>query len=128
MPIDPGLVGLAVAVVTGLFTWLGVRTSNKGNLKTEYVKVTSDLFGEYRNLKDEIKEAADEQRERMEARLAEEQAKREEFEQRLTDKFDEVIIHFGIYVEWAKAGAKPPAPFIPQWIYEKISQVFKLED
>ena len=50
MPIDPGWVGLAVAVVTGLFTWLGVRTSNKGNLKTEYVKVTSDLFGEYRNL------------------------------------------------------------------------------
>ena len=70
---------------------------------------TKDLFNEYRNLKDELKKE-----------IMEERHERENFEKRMSSKFDEVILYFALYVEWARSGAKPPSPYIPEWIYAKI--------
>ena len=80
-------------------------------------------------MKDDIKTDADQRETRMKAAFAEaiekERQERLTFETRMTQQLNEVIDNFGIYVRWARDGAVPPPPFIPEWIYSKIVDVFK---
>ena len=119
-----------VGVVLGVsFTYLGVRTTAKANTKMKEIDAAGEIIKEYRDMKDEIKKDADEREARMQAEfekmLANERRERLEFEDKMTTQLDEVIDNFGVYVKWARSGAVPPPPFIPEWIYSKISHLFE---
>lgn len=107
-------------VATGFFGWLGARAAAKASVKAKEVENAGEIIGEWKALKAEIKAEADEREERLEARIAEEQYKREAFEKKMMEQFNEVILYFAIYVEWARGGAKGSSPYIPEWIYAKI--------
>ena len=115
MRLDPEWAPFLTVLVPIVVAALGVltaRVAGKANVKSKEVEATADLFAEYRELKNEIKKD-----------LVAEREAREEFERQMTARFDEVVSHFGIYVDWARAGAKPPPPFIPDWIYQRINQL-----
>lgn len=118
-------IGAALGVV---FTYLGIRTTTKANTKMKEIDAAGEIIKEYRDMKDEIKKDADIREARMQAEfekmLANERRERLEFEDKMTTQMDEVIVNFGIYVKWAREGAEPPPPFIPEWIYSKINNVF----
>lgn len=117
------------AVLGVVFTYFGVRTTAKANTKMKEIDAASEIIKEYRDMKDEIKKDADEREARMQAEfekmLASERHERLEFEDKMTTQMDEVISNFGAYVKWARSGAEPPPPFIPEWIYSKISHLFE---
>ena len=118
-----------VGVVLGVvFTYLGVRTTAKANTKMKEIDAAGEIIKEYRDMKNEIKADADAREKRMQedfqAKLDHEREERIKFEQRMIEQLDEVIVNFGIYVKWARDGAEPPPPFIPEWIYSKINNVF----
>ena len=118
-----------VGVVLGVvFTYLGVRTTAKANTKMKEIDAAGEIIKEYRDMKNEIKTDADDREKRMkedfQKKLDQERQERLEFENRMTEQLDEVIDNFGVYVKWARDGAEPPPPFIPEWIYSKINNVF----
>lgn len=119
-------IGAALGVV---FTYLGIRTTTKANTKMKEIDAASEIIKEYRDMKDEIKKDADEREARMQAEfekmLERERNERLEFEDKMTTQMNEVIGNFGVYVKWARSGAEPPPPFIPEWIYSKISHLFE---
>ena len=115
-------------VLAALFTYFGVRTTAKANTKMKEIDAAAEIIKEYRDMKNEIKADADQREARMkedfQAKLDHEREERIKFEQRMMEQLDEVIVNFGIYVKWARDGAEPPPPFIPEWIYSKINNVF----
>ena len=118
-----------VGVILGVvFTYLGIRTTAKANTKMKEIDASGEIIKEYRAMKDEIKADADNREKRMQedfqAKLDREREERIKFEQRMMEQLDEVIVNFGIYVKWAREGAEPPPPFIPEWIYSKITNGF----
>ena len=117
------------SVLGVIFTYLGVRTTMKANTKMKEIDASGEIIKEYREMKNEIKADADERELRMkaafQAKLDREREERLEFEKRMTEQLDEVIDNFGVYVKWARGGAVPPPPFIPEWIYSKISHLFE---
>lgn len=119
------LIGSVLGVI---FTYLGVRTTMKANTKMKEIDASCEIIKEYREMKNEIKADADNREKRMQedfqAKLDREREERIKFEQRMMEQLDEVIVNFGIYVKWAREGAEPPPPFIPDWIYSKITNVF----
>ena len=116
-------------VLSVLFTYFGVRTTVKANTKMKETDAAGEIIQEYRDMKNEIKADADEREKRMQAEfekmLERERNERLEFEHKMTIQMNEVIGNFGVYVKWARAGAVPPPPFIPEWIYFKISHLFE---
>ena len=119
-----------VGVVLGVvFTYLGIRTTVKANTKMKEIDAAGEIIKEYRDMKNEIKTDADDREKRMkedfQQKLDQERKERLEFENRMTEQLDEVIDNFGVYVKWARSGAVPPPPFIPEWIYSKISHLFE---
>ena len=116
------------SVLGVIFTYLGVRTTMKANTKMKEIDASGEIIKEYREMKNEIKADADNREKRMQedfqAKLDREREERIKFEQRMMEQLDEVIVNFGIYVKWAREGAEPPPPFIPEWIYSKITNVF----
>ena len=131
-PLDPSwqpvliFIGTLAGVV---FTYFGIRTTGRANTKMKEIDAASEIIQEYRTMKDDIKTDADQRETRMKAAFAEaiekERQERLTFEDRMTQQLNEVIDNFGIYVRWARDGAVPPPPFIPEWIYSKIVDVFK---
>lgn len=125
-PLDPSyneLFTFIGGVIASFFVYLGVRASNKASVKMKEVEATTDLFAEYRTLKDEMKKDADDREKRMEFKLEQERLDRINFENRTTEQLEEVIIHFGNYIKWVQDGAIPPNPLIPKWIFDKISSL-----
>ena len=118
-------IGVVLAV---LFTYFGGRTTAKANTKMKEIDAAAEIIKEYRDMKNEIKADADNREKRMQedfqAKLDREREERIKFEQRMMEQLVEVIVNFGIYVKWAREGAEPPPPFIPEWIYSKITNVF----
>lgn len=119
----PVFVLLGVTITASL-SYLGVRLSSRASVHSSEIEATSDLFAEYRALKDEIKKEGQEREDRLEAMLSGEKRARIAFEERLAQQMDEVLLHFAIYVQWARSGARGDPPFIPDWIYQKLSVVF----
>lgn len=117
------------AVLGVVFTYLGVRSTTKANTKMKEIDAAGEIIKEYRAMKDEIKADADTREARMQAEfekmLERERNERLEFEDKMTTQLDEVIGNFGVYVKWARSGAEPPPPFIPEWIYSKIAHLFE---
>lgn len=130
--LDPSwqpLLAFVGAVLGVIFTFLGIRTTAKANTKMKEIDAAGEIIKEYRAMKDEIKVDADAREQRMQAefekKLSNERQERLEFEDKMTTQLDEVIGNFGVYVKWARGGAVPPPPFIPEWIYSKISHLFE---
>lgn len=131
-PLDPSwqpvlmFLGTFIGVI---FTYFGIRATGKANTKMKEIDAASEIIQEYRTMKDDIKTDADQRETRMKAAFEEaiekERQERLTFETRMTEQLDEVIVNFGTYVKWARGGAVPPPPFIPEWIYSKIANVFK---
>ena len=117
------------AVLGVVLTYFGVRTTAKANTKMKEIDAAGEIIKEYRAMKDEIKADADTREQRMQTEfeklLASERHERLEFEDKMMTQMDEVIDNFGVYVKWARSGAEPPPPFIPEWIYSKISHLFE---
>lgn len=98
---------------TGLFSYMGVKRSSKAAESAAELNNAQELIAEYRTLKDEIKKELND--------------KIIEVETRLNARFDEVLSYFAQYVKWVEGGAKPPAPFIPHWIMDRIHSMLSKE-
>ena len=118
-------VGTTLGVI---FTYFGVLATVKANTKMNEIEASTEIIKEYREMKNDIKDDADKREARMvsdfEQKLNLEREERIKFENRMTEQLDEVIVNFGTYVKWARGGAVPPPPFIPEWIYSKIANIF----
>ena len=116
-------------ILSVIFTYLGIRTTVKANTKMKEIEASTEIIKEYREMKNEIKADADERELKLkadfQAKLDREREERLKFEDRMTEQLDEVINNFGTYVKWARSGAVAPPPFIPEWIYSKISHLFE---
>ena len=100
------VIGVAVSAV---LVYLGaLRTNRSKDLET-----AAGLLVEWKALleaaKAEFREDIDRERQ---ARI--------DLERKMSGQVDEVIDAFGTYVEWARAGAHPPPPYIADWIWERI--------
>lgn len=100
------VIGVAVPAV---LVYLGVlRTNRSKDLET-----AAGLLAGWKALleaaKAEFREDIDRERQ---ARI--------DLERKMSGQVDEVIDAFGTYVEWARAGAHPPPPYIADWIWERI--------
>lgn len=109
------------AVVTAFFGHLGIRASSKASIKAKEVESSVELIQEWKSLKSEIEKDAQARHAQLEEMLQQERNARKEFEERMARQMEEVLLHFAVYVEWARNGAKPPPPFIPDWIYQKLT-------
>ena len=100
------VIGVAVSAV---LVYLGVlRTNRSKDLET-----AAGLLAEWKAL---LEAAKAEFREDIER----ERQARIDLERKMSGQVDEVIDAFGTYVEWARAGAHPPPPYIADWIWERI--------
>ena len=126
------LIGSVVGVI---FTYFGVRRSAAATERGQEIDSSIEIIREYRTMKNDLKadwsERLERQRKSWEESIANqkldfEEAIRQEREARqadhkeIMDKFNEVIMYFAIYVNWARAGAQGEAPWIPDWIYMKV--------
>lgn len=98
-------------IAAGVLTLAGViRTS-----RSKELEASAGLYAEYRELlntaKAEFKEDLDRERQA-----------REEAINRVAGQMDEVVRYFADYVRWARDGATPPPPWIPDWIYQRIQK------
>ena len=112
-------------VVTAAFTYLGVRSSSKAGIKAKEVESSVELIQEWKSLKSEIEKDAQARHAQLQEMLHQERDARKEFEERMAHQMEEVLLHFAMYVEWARNGAKSPPPFIPDWIYQKLTSFRK---
>lgn len=121
-------------VVVALLGVLGSRFSARASIRAAEVNNAAELIGEWRELHRVMEEGrkADREefgrrltadREEFERKLAEERRQREEGEERLTSQFREVVVNFGLYMDWVHAGAKPPAPVVAPWILKLIEDL-----
>ena len=120
------LLGLVIA---SLLTYIGVRSSNAAGLKNKQLETDKELIGEWKILKQEIQKDSEQMEIRLRASLEQEREARVSFETVMQQKLDAILICFAAYVEWARTGAKGPAPHIPDWVYyliaEKLSEEAK---
>lgn len=133
----------SIPAVVAFVGYLGIRFSGKAQERGQQVQQTIALIQEWKDLKQEIQTDADAREDRLratldreradadarvsrvEAELSREREERQRFERTMTDQLNTVIERFGAYVAWAKGGAKPPAPHIPAWIYDQITNVIR---
>lgn len=124
-PLDPIwaqiLLFLGGVVAAGL-TYLGVRSSNSAGVKTKQMENDVALIGEWKNLKQEIQKDSEQMESRLRESLKQEREAREKFEEVMQNKMDAILLCFSAYVEWARTGAKGPAPHIPDWVYYLIAE------
>lgn len=100
------MIGVAVSAV---LVFLGVlRTNRSKDLET-----AAGLLAEWKAL---LEAAKNEFREDIER----EQQARLDLERKMSGQVDEVLDAFAKYVEWARAGAQPPPPYIADWIWARI--------
>ena len=121
-------------VVVALLGVLGSRFSARASIRAAEVNNAAELIGEWRELHRVMEEGrkADREefgrrltadREEFERKLAEERRQRVEGEERLTSQFREVVVNFGLYMDWVHAGAEPPAPVVAPWILKLIEDL-----
>ena len=100
------VIGVAVSAI---LVYLGVLRTNR----SKDMETAAGLLAEWKALleaaKAEFREDIDRERQ---ARI--------DLERKMSGQVDEVIDAFGTYVEWARAGAHPPPPYIADWIWERI--------
>ena len=110
-------------VVVALLGVLGSRSSARASIRAAEVNNAAELIGEWRELHRVMEEGRKADREEFERKLAEERRQRVEGEERLTSQFREVVVNFGLYMDWVRAGAKPPAPVVAPWILKLIEDL-----
>ena len=118
--IEDGVLAAVVAIVSGLLVHLSSRRAAqatetaaeraaRGSIATEFQKVTAAYEQLLNTAKADF--AEDLQREAQE---------REALERRLGQQQAEILHAFKLYLRWAREGAKPPPPWIADWIWDAI--------
>lgn len=137
LPLDPAwspFLAVAATVAVALLGVLGSRFSARATIRAAEVNNAAELIGEWRELhrvmeegrkadREEFERRLTADREEFERKLAEERRQRVEGEARLTSQFREVVVNFGLYMDWVHAGAEPPAPVVAPWILKLIEDL-----
>ena len=132
-------------VVVALLGVIGSRFSARASIRAAEVNNAAELIGEWRELhrvmeegrkadreefnrrltadREEFERRLTADREEFERKLAEERRQRVEGEERLTSQFREVVVNFGLYMDWVREGAEPPAPVVAPWILKLIEDL-----
>lgn len=131
-PIDPSwapVFAVLGTVVVAIFGFAGQVRSSKVSERAEEEKAAKSdieqIISQWKSLNQEL-------REDYSRRLEQERSERLEHEKfllekvdNLTAQFDEVIYNFAVYVAWARSGAQGTPPYIPDWVWTRMVEVYR---
>ena len=118
--IEDGILAAVVGLISALIVHLSSRRTAKATETASANTAQGPIGSEFQKIIAAYEQLLNTAKAEFAEDLQREANEREALERRLGQQQAEILHAFKLYIRWARDGAKPPPPWIADWIWDAI--------